>query len=693
MKTFTQFLTPLIYVRPIFFILNMEGKKMKTVIRLLLGLVFFVLFIQPSTAQTTYSWIGGSGNWSVATNWSPNGVPTFADNVLITADGTYTVTLDGDSTINALTIGGTSGIQTLSLSSRILTINGNGIINESGRVSINNSTITGSGTLTNSASLTAFAGTLDIDFDNYGTATFSYTSFINNTLTTHPNSTIHMYCSATYNTLTITNGFTNHGLIYFTNPGSPGTTARGFIDITNGTLINAPDGTIQSTSIRLYPTYGNSILAPLDNQGTVTISQGFVLNKASATHTNSGTFEINTGGTLYLTQSGTTPSFTNTGTLTVDSAAAMTLNGGTFNYDSGTFDLIGTLSATSSTLNFTPAFNNTSVITLSSSTLNCDSSFTNQNTLSLTNSTIGGSGTLTNSATLSTYSGTLDLDFDNYGTATFSYTSFINNTLTTHPNSTIHIYVNTTYNTLTIANGFTNHGLIYFTNAAGYSSRGTIDITSGTLVNASDGTIQSTSIPLYAGYGNSILAPLDNQGTVTISQGFVLNEASATHTNSGTFEINTGGALYLTQSGTTPSFTNTGTFIADSATTISINGGTFDYQIGTFLSNGSFSATNNASLQFSDSLINRGSFALTSSTLTCTIALNNQNSISINTSTITGSGTLTNSGTLSTYSGILDIDFDNYGTATFSYTSFINNTLTTHPNSTIHIYVNTTWHN
>jgi len=68
--------------------------------------------------------------------------------------------------------------------------------------------------------------------------------------------------------------------------------------------------------------------------------------------------------------------------------------------------------------------------------------------------------------------------------------------------------------------------------------RGTIDITSGTLVNASDGTIQSTSIPLYAGYGNSILAPLDNQGTVTISQGFYINKANESHYNSGDIQIN-----------------------------------------------------------------------------------------------------------------------------------------------------------
>ncbi len=106
---------------------------MKTLYKLIL--ITFFLFSSSVFAQTTYSWIGGSGNWSVATNWSPNGVPTATDNVEIAATGTYTVTLDVDTTINDLTIGGTSGIQTLSLSSRTLTINGTGTINDSGHVS------------------------------------------------------------------------------------------------------------------------------------------------------------------------------------------------------------------------------------------------------------------------------------------------------------------------------------------------------------------------------------------------------------------------------------------------------------------------------------------------------------------------------------------------------------------------------
>jgi hypothetical protein len=47
-------------------------------------------------------WTSGSGNWSVASNWSSNTVPTSTDDVTINATGTYTVTVDGTDLVNSL---------------------------------------------------------------------------------------------------------------------------------------------------------------------------------------------------------------------------------------------------------------------------------------------------------------------------------------------------------------------------------------------------------------------------------------------------------------------------------------------------------------------------------------------------------------------------------------------------------------
>src|SRR3982751_4137871 len=54
-------------------------------------LLFFVLGTLPADAVIK-NWINTSGgNWSDPLSWSPNGVPTAADGVTITNNGTYTV--------------------------------------------------------------------------------------------------------------------------------------------------------------------------------------------------------------------------------------------------------------------------------------------------------------------------------------------------------------------------------------------------------------------------------------------------------------------------------------------------------------------------------------------------------------------------------------------------------------------------
>src|ERR1019366_6496748 len=69
----------------------------------------------------TITWTNTSGgNWSVASNWNPNQVPTNSDTALITAPGTYTVKFDFNANPSsfypAVTLGargGAAGVQTL----------------------------------------------------------------------------------------------------------------------------------------------------------------------------------------------------------------------------------------------------------------------------------------------------------------------------------------------------------------------------------------------------------------------------------------------------------------------------------------------------------------------------------------------------------------------------------------------------
>src|SRR5580700_8122310 len=67
----------------------------------------------PACRGATITWTNTSGgNWSAATNWSPNQVPGSSDTPVITSSGTYTVNLDINATVAGMILGGSSGTQT-----------------------------------------------------------------------------------------------------------------------------------------------------------------------------------------------------------------------------------------------------------------------------------------------------------------------------------------------------------------------------------------------------------------------------------------------------------------------------------------------------------------------------------------------------------------------------------------------------
>src|SRR5260370_14244084 len=85
------------------------------------------------------SWNGGTGNWNVATDWTPNGVPNNGGgntyNVTIDSGGTDLVTLNQNATVVSLVFGGTTGsstFQNLSGTAHNLTITRAATINAPG---------------------------------------------------------------------------------------------------------------------------------------------------------------------------------------------------------------------------------------------------------------------------------------------------------------------------------------------------------------------------------------------------------------------------------------------------------------------------------------------------------------------------------------------------------------------------------
>jgi hypothetical protein len=83
-------------------------------------------FGAPPIWAATLTWNNtGGGNWNVAGNWTPNGVPGAADTAVITAPGTYVVSVNDAESAASITIGATPGALALEIGS-------GGVLNVSG---------------------------------------------------------------------------------------------------------------------------------------------------------------------------------------------------------------------------------------------------------------------------------------------------------------------------------------------------------------------------------------------------------------------------------------------------------------------------------------------------------------------------------------------------------------------------------
>ncbi|MFE3847058.1 T9SS sorting signal type C domain-containing protein [Flavobacterium sp. LB3P45] len=123
-------------------------------IKKLLFNILIVLLPTVVFAQKTYN--STSGNWNVAANWTPNGVPTLTDDVIIPSGKTVTVTANASA--NNLVIIGTG----------VLTVNNGITLTVYGNVNIDSGAQFNSGTGNSDSAIIKVYG----DFINQGTANF-----------------------------------------------------------------------------------------------------------------------------------------------------------------------------------------------------------------------------------------------------------------------------------------------------------------------------------------------------------------------------------------------------------------------------------------------------------------------------------------------------------------------------------------
>ncbi len=589
------------------------------------------------------AWTNGAGGaWSVPGNWSQGRVPATTDSVVIALAGTYTVTLDTTISVAFLTFGASSGTQTLAMSTRTLTVTSAATIQNGSVATVNNGTIAGSAAVTNHGTLTLGSTTVNSAFTNQGLLVVHGANTVNGALTTvaGAGSVVRVEGINANGTgaLTVLNGFTNTAGIELTNAN---VNQAATLVVTNGTLTNAAGGTI---SALVGATGGaRTLTAQLDNQGTLTVSQALTLNRGSAAHTNSGTITLS-GGNLTFTQSGTTPSFTNTGSVAIGAGLFWLISGGTLNQNAGSISGPGTLDLTSLTANFPAGFSNATL------------------GLNINSVTVNGPGTLTNatSRTLTLQNSTINAPLTNQGLLLIHGANTVNGALTTvaGAGSVVRVEGINANGTgaLTVLNGFTNTAGIELTNA-NVNQAATLVVTNGTLTNAAGGTI--SALVGATGGARTLTAQLDNQGTLTVSQALTLNRGSAAHTNSGTITLS-GGNLTFTQSGTTPSFTNTGSVAIGAGLFWLISGGTLNQNAG--------------------SISGPGTLDLTSLTANFPAGFSNATlGLNINSVTVNGPGTLTNatSRTLTLQNSTINAPLTNQGLLLIHGANTVNGALTT----------------
>ena len=157
--------------------------------------------------------------------------------------------------------------------------------------------------------------------------------------------------------------------------------------------------------------------------------------------------------------------------------------------------------------------------------------------LSLANSTLSGTNLLANSGTLKLNGTTVGTPVDNRGVVLVNGITMLNGTLVTSAGSILRVQGNGGIGgLLKVAGGFTNNGTIELTDVAGQSAA-QLDVLTGTLVNASAGTIVSV---LSGGGTRSLNVQLDNQGLVKVNHPLTVARGGVTHINSGTLDIKAG---------------------------------------------------------------------------------------------------------------------------------------------------------
>jgi hypothetical protein len=556
-----------------------------------------LLVWMPSAAHASgceNSWTNtAGGSWSEASSWSKKTVPASGEEVCITEPGTYTVTLTTNTTttVKSLTIGGTSGTQTLAVgnvsnassgfdATSAIGVNAHGAITLTDGLGQNgqNVTLESGGTIINSGTITTEPAAgggriLKGSLTNKGTlAINANTSFNASKATLKNEGKLNL---ANEKTLTVSgeSSFINGkgGKIAATGSGDVFMEAKTSFTQGEGTTTGTLPVIIDSGSLT-YTGPGASTIA-LRGEGnslTGTSSSGQALlienvsNQSASTtatsFTNGGTLTMTdapgqNGQNVTLTSSGT---LTNTGTITTEADAGGTrilqgdvVNKGTLNVDAPTsFNGSKGVLTNEGTLNVGETFqltvlNESSVINASGSIAGGSGEHPGDVFMEPKTSFTQDEGTTSGTLPVIVYNGALS--YTGSGASTIAQRGTegtLSGSIAGGQSLIIENFSNQT-TTVTASASFTNAGKITLTDAPGQNGQNvTLDLTTGTLTNT--GTIAAEE---DAGGGRFLQGSIANTGTIAINTNTSYNGAKALLTNEGTLNVANGKTLTVSDEG------------------------------------------------------------------------------------------------------------------------------------------------
>ncbi len=477
-----------------------------------------------------YTFNACSGDWSDPNNWSPNGVPGASDNVTIYIGcGSGVVTLTENTIVNNLSITGSSTLT----GSFDLTVNGNltfaAQLSTIGNVTVSG-TMTWSGGLLGSSSST--------------TGTITVTGLV----------TIQGAGGSLYKKNLTANGGINH--------------TAGSIGMALGSVITIPVGQSyqNSTPSGAYIiNYGSGGVINMLGTFQRTASGGFEI-KQDITFNNSGTVQLNSG-TLDLNGGGT-----HTGAFSVDNGTTLSFGTGTHNMNGATFSGTGEIKQTGGTINLNSGTGSFGKLNITGGTFNSSVDVTVSDNMTITSSTLTGTfnltvnGNLTFRAALSTIGDMTVNEALTWNGGSLGQNGTTTGTITVSGLVTLQSDARALHKKVLTANGGINH--------TGYDTY----MTSGAVINVSAGQTYQSSTPDGAKITN-----LGGGGTINIigtfqrsvTGGFTFG-SSIDVNNSGTVRVDVGSVTF------TGTFNNNGLLKGT---------GTLNFD-GTFVQNGSISPGN-----------------------------------------------------------------------------------------------------